>query len=155
MKKAFTLIEVMISVVIFSILILFMSKVVDSLNSSIQSLKTKQLSNIKQKQLTKALYADILEAKTIKIYNKNKNYSVLYIQTANSLYNIAMPYVVWYVSKKDKALMRLESATNIELPVNDGYLDIFQKGVKIFKIYNNKDKYFVFIKAKKDIFFEF
>jgi len=154
MKKAFTLIEVMISIVIFSILVLFMSKVVSSLNISLHSLDKTYQKNQKQNLLIKTLYADILNSKHIIIDNKNKNYSILFIQTSNSLYDIAMPYIVWYVSKKDKALMRLESSKEIHLPMDSGNLDLFDKNVKIFKVYKNNNKYFIFIKGKKELFFE-
>ena len=156
MKKSFTLIEVMISIVIFSILVLFMSKVVTSLNISLNTINDKYKKENKKSLLVKTLYNDILAKRNIKIKN-SKNYSIVYIQTSNSLYNIPMPYVIWYVSKKDNALMRLESSKKITLPINienDFYLDKFTSNVEIFQIYQKKDKFFVFIKTNKEIYFE-
>ncbi len=156
MKKSFTLIEVMISIVIFSILVLFMSKVVTSLNISLNTINDKYKKEYKKSLLVKTLYNDILAKRNIKIKN-SKNYSIVYIQTSNSLYNIPMPYVIWYVSKKDNALMRLESSKKTTLPINienDFYLDKFTSNVEIFQIYQKKDKFFVFIKTNKEIFFE-
>jgi len=154
MKKSFTLIEVMISIAIFSLLVLFMSKVVSNLNISVNILKNDYSTKTKQQYLIKTLYADILNKKWIKIVNHNKNYSIVYLQTSNSLYNIPMPYVVWYVSKKQNSLMRLECSQKCELPTNIGWLDKFDKGVKIFKIYQKQNKFFIFIKDKKELFFE-
>ena len=156
MKKSFTLIEVMISIVIFSILVLFMSKVVTSLNISLNTINDKYKKENKKSLLVKTLYNDILAKRNIKIKN-SKNYSIVYIQTSNSLYNIPMPYVIWYVSKKDNALMRLESSKKITLPINienDFYLDKFTSNVEIFQIYQKKDKFFVFIKTNKEVYFE-
>jgi len=156
MKKSFTLIEVMISIVIFSILVLFMSKVVTSLNISLNTINDKYKKENKKSLLVKTLYNDILAKRNIKIKN-SKNYSIVYIQTSNSLYNIPMPYVIWYVSKKDNALMRLESSKKTTLPINienDFYLDKFTSNVEIFQIYQKKDKFFVFIKTNKEVYFE-
>jgi len=155
MKKSFTLIEVMISIVIFSLLVLFMSKVITSLHISINSLESNYNSTQTKKNVINTLYMDILENKKIEIINKNKKYSILSIQTANSLYDLSMPYVVWYVSKKDNKLMRLEYYKKFKLPIDKGNLDGFLN-VKIFKIYKNRNKYFIFIRDKnnKDIYFE-
>ena len=157
MKKSFTLIEVMISIVIFSILVLFTSKVIASLNLSLNSLNKVYYENIKQSLLIKTLYADILASKNINLENRNKNYSILSIQTTNSLYNISMPYVIWYVSKNNNSLMRLESSQKIVLPINneDIFLDKFTSNLQIFKVYKKKNYFFVYIKNKKSLFFEF
>jgi len=154
MKKSFTLIEIMISVVIFSLLVLFMSRVISNLNISLHNLDNVYQRQQKNSYLIKILYADILNRKWIKILNYNKNYSIIYLQTLNSLYNIPMPYVVWYVSKKQNSLMRLECSKKCELPTNIGWLDKFDKGIKIFKIYQKQNKFFIFIKDKKELFFE-
>ena len=157
MKKGFTLIEVMISIVIFSLLITLMSNVVTSLNISIITLNKEYNKQLKNSYLIKTLYGDILNSSKIILENNNKNYSIIYIQTSNSLYNNPFSYVVWYVSKKQNSLMRLESENFMKLPVNmenKFELDKFKNNIKIFKIYKKNNKYFIFIKDKKNLFFE-
>ena len=157
MKKSFTLIEVIISIIIFSIIMIFMSNVIDSLNSSVKTLNNNYNKNRFNSYTIKTLYTDILNSDYITLNNKNKNYSILYLKTSNSLYNIAMPYVIWYVSKKDNTLMRLESSKKINLPIKEDkniLLDRFLDNIKIFKIYKNKKKYFIIIKENKTLYFE-
>jgi len=157
MKKSFTLIEVIISIIIFSIIMIFMSNVIDSLNSSVKTLNHNYNKNRFNSYTIKTLYTDILNSDYITLKNKNKNYSILYLKTSNSLYNIAMPYVIWYVSKKDNTLMRLESSKKINLPIKEDkniLLDRFLNNIKIFKIYKNKNKYFIFIKGNQTLYFE-
>jgi len=155
MKKSFTLIEIMVSIVIFSLLVLLMSKVLVTLNISLKSLENMYKEKSLEDYFIKTIYRDILEKRFIKIDNNNKNYSIIYIQTTNSLYKIPAPYVVWYVSKKNNSIIRLESSQKIILPTSKGYVDKFLDNVKIFKIYQKNGKFLVFLKANKEIFFEF
>jgi len=63
--------------------------------------------------------------------------------------------VLWYISKKNNTLVRVESYKKITLPNSKlFYLDKFAKNVKIFKIFQKKDKYFIYIESDKPIYFE-
>jgi len=62
-------------------------------------------------------------------------------------------YVLWVV--KNGSLYRIESKDVINLPGVFKYFDRFSKNVKIFKVYEKKGKYFVFLKDKKTRYFEF
>jgi len=144
MKKSFTLIELLISIVIFSILILAMSNVIKEVNSSkdfiIKHYKTQK------DYLVKVLYYDILNASEIKIiHTKNPNYDIIILKTSNSLYKLINPTVTWYISKR--TLIRKENAPFA--------IDKFNTNVKIFKVYEKNSKFFVYIDGKKKIFFEF
>jgi len=147
MKKAFTLIEVMIATIIFSILFLVMVNVIKNINVTKDFLK--KYSN-KQDYLVKVLYNDILNAYNIKIiHTKYPDYDRLKLFTTNCFYSDVC-YVVWYVSKNQNTLIRREDTNETRL-LNS---DIFKKNVKIFKIYHKNGKDFIFIRANKDIFFE-
>ena len=157
MKKSFTLIEILISIIIVSILFLAMSNVINQFKGTKNTLKNEYLKNIQQSLITKVLYYDLLNAKSIKIINsKYKNFIQLYLQTKNSLYHFDMPYVVWYVSKNNNTLMRIENKNKIKLPNNNAFfIDKFTNNIKIFKIYKKQDKLFIYLQIdKKPLFFE-
>jgi prepilin-type N-terminal cleavage/methylation domain-containing protein len=156
MKKAFTLIELMIAVIILSILILAMNNIIVNLKSTKDFLKVYLQKQNKDELLIKTLYYDILNATSIKIIHSiNSNYDRLYLQTNNSLYRLIEPYVVWYVSKNKNSLIRIESPFEIKLPnENAFFLDKFKENVKIFRIFKKGGKDLIFIKAKKPIYFE-
>ena len=155
MKKSFTLIELLLSIVILSIMFLGVSNVIKELNKSKNIMDRLYDKNINSNLVYKVLYNDLLNSSNIKISN-SKNYSNIIFQTTNSLYKIPKPYVMWYVSKNQNSLMRLESPSDINLSnLNYYYLDKFLENVKIFKIYLNNNKKFVFIKSDKTIYFEF
>jgi len=143
MKKSFTLIELLLAIVIFSILTLAMSNVIKEINSS----KNFLVKNYKDKKdyLVKVLYYDILDASEIKIiHTKNPDYDKLILKTSNSLYKLINPTVTWYISKK--ALIRKE---NLKYTI-----DKFNTNIKVFKIYKKKSKIFIYINGKKRLFFE-
>jgi len=155
MKKAFTLVEILISVVILSIMVFVLSDVIKNINIS-KNILEKNFQNEHYKNLAlKVLYYDVLNSRYVNLSQK-KNYSVISMQTTNSLYNIPEPYVVWYVSKTDNALMRMEmpQKTTFLSNAKNYYLDKFNENVKIFKIYRYFYKYFIYIDDGKPIYFE-
>ncbi len=155
MKKSFTLIEIIISVMILSILFFAMSGVLKNLKITKNVLEKKLIKNNKKELMIKTLYYDLLNAKSIKIiHSQNSNFDRVYITTSNSLYHLIYPYVLWYVSKKENTLIRVESPFKILLPnENLFFIDKFDKNIKIFKIYINNVKSFVFIKKDKPFYF--
>jgi len=118
-RKAFTLIELMVSIALTVIVVLFLYK----------SLATQEISNKvlaknasvlhQTDQIFNLLYRDFLESNETKIATTfNKDYNILYLATKNSLHDIPFAHVVYYVNAKDKTLVRLESAYPMKLPVD-------------------------------------
>jgi prepilin-type N-terminal cleavage/methylation domain-containing protein len=156
MKKSFTLIELILAIIILSVLILAMNNIIVNLKSTKDFLREMMKKENKNTFLFKTLYYDILNATTIKVVHSfNPNYDRLYLQTNNSLYHLIFPYVIWYVSKNKKTLIRVESPFKIKLPnENLFFLDKFQQNIKIFKILRKKGKDLIIIQAKKPVYFE-
>ncbi len=157
MKKTFTLIELIISVLLLSLLFFAMSKVILEFKNSIRLVKNEYKLSNQNNLMLKVLYYDLLNASKINIIKStNPNFIRLYLQTSNSLYHIPKPFVVWYVSRKDNSLIRIEDVNPIFLP-NEffTYIDKFASKINFFKIYKNKNKFLIYIKQnKKPIFFE-
>jgi len=111
MRKAFTLIELLISIVILTILMLFLYKSYAALNRSNTVLAQELTSIEKFEKVKKVLYMDFTLAlkskKIVTILKQDRNADVVFLQTKNSLHKRVNPYVA-YVFKEHK-LYRLES----------------------------------------------
>jgi len=147
MRKAFTLIELMISIVILTILMLFLYKSYSALNKS-NSLLLEQVQKISQVELLKeVIYKDFSVARredtnisSVLILNQSKKEDVVFFQTTNSIHQRVNPYIAYIV--KDKRLYRLESLKPFkEYPlVADSEFVVDELGeVKIFRVYKSKD----------------
>ena len=156
MKKSFTLIEIIISVMILSILFFAMSGVLKNLKITKEILEKNFVKSSQKELMIKTLYYDLLNAQSVKIvHSPNSDFDRVYIVTSNSLYRLIYPDVLWYVSKNKNSLIRVESPYEITLPnENLFFMDKFEQKVRIFKIYKNQNKIFVFIKTKKPLYFK-
>ncbi len=117
MKKAFTLIELVIAIGIFSVLVIYMYQSIATTKKSTSIYekmyqKTKQISLVK-----KIIYNDIFNQvdpyKNTSI-SGNKNFSTYYLRTNNSLNGLASPFVAYKVHKNN--LYRFESNKPFKLP---------------------------------------
>lgn len=153
MKKAFSLIEVLISIILFGMVYLTITNILSYLKTSNSFLKELYYKFDKNEKILKTLYMDLLEAYNVKIVKKDKNTCTLYIKTNNSLYNLSQVYVIWYVNKG--RLIRVESLDKRLLPLDKiGYMYDFGE-VKIFRVFRNKNRFFVFYKNDKSFYFNF
>jgi len=142
MRKAFTLLELLISIVILSILMLFLYKSYASLNRSNDTL-AQQTQKIKREELLKkTIYFDfsLSLAPMLKILNQSKTEDVVFLQSTHSVHDRINPYIAYLV--KDKTLYRLESLKPFkEYPLvadSEFTADALGK-VKIFRAYKSKD----------------
>jgi len=141
-KKAFTLIELIISIVILSILMLFLYKSYDMLNRSntLLSGEVKELS--KSYLLKKTIYLDftIAISKSIKILNQDQQTDVLFLQSKHSIHGRVNPYIAYIL--KDKKLYRLESLKPfVEYPLvaDSEFVTDMIGEVDIFRVYRSRD----------------
>ncbi len=149
--RAFTLIELIISIFLFFLLTLFLSEAI----YQARNVKFQKSSLIFT--LSKVLQADILNASFIKIESKNPNYVRIYLKTHNSLHFLrGCINVIYYISKNQDTLLRLESKEKVKIPTfkENFFLDKFVKGVKFFRVYYKNGRYGVFINNGKVTFFE-
>jgi len=148
MKKSFTLIEVLISVLILSFVFLAMDNILQMLKRTDDTLRSR-VENLNE-YMIKTLYYDLINAREVNVTSKSRDIDEIDIKTRNSLYEIPEPYVRWKVYKG--MLIRIESPVPITSDKEYYTLDNFAKNVKIFKIYRKDEKYLVFVNKK---FFEF
>jgi prepilin-type N-terminal cleavage/methylation domain-containing protein len=143
MRRAFSLIELLISVMILSILMLFLYRSYASLNSS-NKLLAEEIKSVKNVQLIKkSLFMDFTLAfrKSVVIFNENRDVDIVYLQSANSLHNRINPYIAYIV--KEGKLYRLEllkSPKIYPLPSDIEFVSDYLGDVKSFRVYPSKDK---------------
>ncbi len=118
MKKAFTLMELMVSIVLIVLITMFLYNAIASMKISNKTLAYHDKSEDNRTKIFELFYRDIIESISLKsLPTKDKHYNVIELQTHNSLHQIAMPYVTYYVSRDKDSLIRLEAAKEILLPV--------------------------------------
>jgi len=156
-KKAFTLIELMISVLLLSLIVTFLYQSVAQLQTSnLQFLeKTNRLQ--KREALVKLLYNDFINASSVQWFDKKDKSDAMIIQTSNSFHNMSQPFVLYKVYKDENSLKRIESPIEKIDFVNNifKYNELINE-VTLFKVYENKGHYLVYLKAKgiEDIYLD-
>lgn len=152
MKKAFTLIEMIISISIFSIMLLYLYQSVEYSRKKNQSLQSKFESYKNEEKLKILLYNDIFNQldpqKDANVTIIDKNYDNLFLKTNNSIHDQITPFIAYTIV--NETLFRLESINEIKLPINydniNSYqIDQVQDQVKSFKIHKTKTDYLFYI----------
>lgn len=151
-RKAFTLIEVLISIALMGIVIVALFSSVDMLQNSNEHLLKYLKKSKKITKATKTLYADIISSDGNISIKKDEFSRVCMEETINSLYALPSAKVCWVVLKEDKTLVRVEG--------NDYYLplgteervevDHIIKDVSLFDVYHEKDKVLVLLQQERE-----
>jgi len=142
LKPAFTLIEVMVSVVLLSLMITYLYNALGVLQNSNSSLLSKEKQLDTRDFLFSLLYKDLFESRSATVTStQSKDFDILKIKTANSLHDITTPNVMYVVVKEEKKLIRIESTKTFALPIpmESMYMlhaDEVAKEVEFFKIYS-------------------
>ena len=154
-RKAFTLIELMISISILSIMMLYLYQSYSSFNRSNIIVKKEIEEIVSTQKLKKVLFLDFSLAlpQTTTIQNRESNEDFVFLQSTNSIHKRFNPYIAYIV--KEKKLYRLESlrafkAYDISA---DAFFDIDYIGeVDSFRIYkssnNQKEAYLIDVDFK-------
>ena len=149
MRKAFTLVELMVSITILAIIMIFLYKSYASLNH-LNTIYAKDVKEIRKKQLKKKiLFLDFSLAfpKTISIFNQGKREDVVFLQSEHSIHRRYNPYIAYIV--KDSKLYRLESLKRFKTyPLSSDSefsLECFGEidGFRVYSSQNKKDRAFL------------
>ena len=148
--KAFTLLEVLISIALLGIILVPLFSIVDLMKDSNKHLLE---SLEKSKQITKAtkvLFLDVLSSDG-KIEIKKDEFTRLCLEeTKNSLYNLTLAKVCWVVHKDKNTLLRIEgSKYTLPLEGEDKVeIDKIMSDMVLFDIYHEKDKVLILLEQK-------
>ncbi len=146
MKRAFTLIEILISITLIGLITMFVSSTITGIKKSNYIFEKKVKKSLKIEKIHSILHSDLYSATKIDIKSYRK-YSVLSIRSKNSLYGIEEPHIVWLVLKDKKTLTRMESAKEI-LPLPPDT----EKSSYIFsdKVAENCNNFYIVLSKKGD-----
>ena len=139
MKKAFTLVEVMVSIVLLGIMFTYIYGTINSVKKQNNHYIEKSNKIKKEAKILYLINMDIAQAiGTISVTNREK-YDVVQFKTKNSIYDIIEPNVIYLVSKKDNALIRIESVNSLNFDNKDQltrtflYADVLMENTISFK----------------------
>jgi len=162
-KKAFTLIEVLISVTILVLIFTFLYSQFNLAQKSTKKTTTIEKYSTKRAKIIELIYNDFATSRDI-VSTSGKNYDKFInpFTTQNSLYEIVNPFVkyVVIVSSEGNNLMRLESTDknmDVSNAISEYYIDKVLENVTYFKVLTQRDYIEFFVKADgmKDIYFKF
>lgn len=148
MRSAFTLVELLVSVILFSLIFVFLYSEIDQVRSLREFYAKKENKFTQHERIRSLLFRDLAQADTMTILKEDKDYTVIALKPQReSLYNIAVANVVWLVMKQNRTLTRLESAERIDLPIEPAKLytvhsDIIANDCTTFKAYESNSSRF-------------
>ena len=152
-RKAFTLIEVLISITLLSLVFMALYKSADILrDSNLHLFKYLQKTSTNLKG-SKTLYMDLMHADhNITIVTEEKYHRLSMEHTTHSLYGQGAAKVTWLVAKEGNALLRIEGG-EYTFPLREEQrveVDVVLKDTEMFKVYKSKkkDKILVIMQTK-------
>lgn len=161
MKKAFTLIELIIAIAIFSIIIVYLYQAIYTTKKSIliyenMHQKTQTIDRVKN-----LFYNDIFNQTdpyaNTSVITKDK-FSTYYLRSNNSLFALSSPFIAYKVI--NSKLYRFESVAPFNLPLNEKNqnkikLNVIATNVTHFTIYSYKNSRIIdIITDEQRTFFE-
>jgi len=145
-RHAFTLIELLVSVGLLTLIVLLMYGTIGSSKQANLTLIKHTSQEHNRTMLFDLLYKDLWESISIKVTpTSDKHFTLLQLQTRNTLYDIAVPHVSYYVNAENKSLIRLEAAKEILLPIpyeenHAVHVNLLLNDVTDFSIYEHINK---------------
>ena len=149
-RKAFTLLEVLVSIALLSLVLLALYRSLSMLSASnLQLFEHLEEAN-REKKAVETLFLDIASSDG-NISIQNDEFSRLCMEnTLNSLYALPSAKVCWLVSKKSKTLMRSEG-NYYTLPLESEAMvavDSVMLDLDLFQVYRKKGEVLVLLQQK-------
>ena len=145
-RSAFTLMEVIISVIIMALIVTYLYQSVEVLKRSNTVMAAKEQERRYDTRIKKLFILDFLQAMgDINITRTDeKDFDLVQLRTHNSLHGIASPDVAYMVAKKGNRLIRIEGV-GFSLPLNRDTVyrvrhDVVARDLEYFKVYPSKTK---------------
>jgi prepilin-type N-terminal cleavage/methylation domain-containing protein len=153
MKKAFTLLEMLVSITLFSIILIFLYQVLETTKNHNNKYEVQVERQLNLYELELAIFKDFANQKKIIEpikEDKNKNH-ILQLQTNTTYHDPFYNHVVYFLSR-DNELIRIESKkllnfSNLSASLENSFVDIVENNVEKFQVTLSEDKstYFFYI----------
>jgi len=150
-RSAFTLLEILISVMLLSIVLVGLYSVLDTQRRSVANIKKHLDKSVGHDKAIMVLYNDFLHSDGNITIKKGERDSVCIEATTNSLYGLGLAKVCWLVLKDRDTLARVEG-NGYKLPIgleDSVEVDKILEGTRVFEIARDKDKIFAYIQQLK------
>lgn len=154
MKKAFTFIEVIVSITIFSIVLVMMYKTLNLTKQSDNYFSKITAATQDTNKIKKIIFEDFIETlKVEEIYQNLNANDIFTLKTSNIFHKLSNDYVTYFISRENN-LIRLEGIKKLDIKninyeqLNNTYIDILIKDVESFKISSKDPNYVIAIKIK-------
>lgn len=159
--KAFTLIELVISIFLLGIIVYFLYGAVASLQKSNTIFAKRSQSAFYNQKILSMLQKDLFFATKLSLSGHDN--TMVQMQTNNSMYAIDAPYVTWMLKPDLKKLVRFESTLPFSKmnAKNSPYyhMSIIPKTCEMFKIYQSRKKenilLYIKFKGEEPLLYEF
>lgn len=154
MRRGFTLVELLVSVGLFSLIAVFLYGGIDQVHLMRLFYADKGERFAQHERIRSLLYRDLAQADTLKIIEVDVDHTIIHIEsTTHTLHKIARPNVAWLVMRDKDALIRLESAEPIELPLDPAkfyaiHMDTVASECTTFRVYESKEGRFAALLCK-------
>jgi len=151
LSPAFTLIEILISTMLLSIVLIGLYSVLDTQRRSVDSIKKHLDKSVEYDRAIMVLYNDIFHSDGNLTIKKGERDTLCINSTTNSLYELSLAKVCWLVLKDKDTLARVEgNEYRLPLGLEDKVeVDRVLEGVRAFEVARDKDKVFVFAQQLK------
>lgn len=156
-RKAFTLIELVVSIALFGLIATFLFGTIDGLRQQ-QTFYHKKESLIAQKnKIISLLRTDLDRAQSVSVSTaSDKAFDSISIAGSNrSLYGVDRPFVIWLVLKNDNTLIRLESPSPLSIPISPEaryvtHSDRIGNHCELFRLYDSPKYRLVYLKFENE-----
>ncbi len=151
LKRAFTLIEILISTMLLSIVLVGLYSVLDTQRRSVGNIKKHLDKSIEHDRAIMVLYNDILQSDGNLTIKKGERDTICINSTTNSLYELSLAKVCWLVLKDKDTLVRVEG-NSYSLPLGlEDKVEVARvlEGVRVFEVSRDKDRVFVYAQQLK------
>jgi len=149
-RKAFTLLEVLISIALLGIILVPLFSVVDMMRDSNSHLLNSLEKSKEITKATKVMFLDVLSSDGKLEIKKDEFTRLCMEETKNSLYNLPIAKVCWLILKKKNTLVRVEgNSYTLPLKADDRVeVDSVMTGVELFDVYHKKDKVLILLQQQ-------
>lgn len=158
-QKGFTIIELVIAIVIFSVIIVYMYQAVSTTKKG-NTIYERSYEVVANNEEAKKLFYNDIFNQVDPYANISFKDEVFYLRTNNSLHSLVAPYVAYFL--KDKNLIRIESIKKLTFPLKLEYnqniiyeIDYILKDIENFHVSVEKNNYLInWTKKSKTTTFE-